>query len=408
MPEIAAKLITNVVDNTVRKAGNTAGREVAEKAVKEAFGKDVKDIATKGIVKATEAPLVELPKIKLRNKVELLVGANANIDAPRLSPDKKSLTYVVRETKDISSWIKRLLGLPVDEPTERMTAWIAPVDGKAAPEKIAGRSFHNVVEPSFTPDGKSIIYCEQKNLPLLGGRGEKLKEMRLDQRDLATGKVTTIYDGELTLLHPMYSPDGKQIAAYARNIKGEEGLYLLDATKPGSKPVRLTMGDDKHPVWSNDGKKIYFHNQVGGDAAAGADGAEHAWVGMVDLADPKNPKRIMLDDVNSPFFHKHPTPLPDSDLVVYHSTADDKTKLEVLNTVTGQRGRLDLEGTSPNGSPLKKFKHAQFSSDGEDLVMVAKAGKKDELNRGIPEFNRVYVLQEANQIVAAFKSVFGG
>src|SRR4051794_37779307 len=114
MPEVAAKIVSSLVDNTVRKAGNTAGREVAEKAVKEAFGKDVKDFAAKGVAKAAESPLVELPKIKLRNKVELLVGANANIDAPRLSPDKKSLTYVVRETKDVSSWIKRLLGLPVD------------------------------------------------------------------------------------------------------------------------------------------------------------------------------------------------------------------------------------------------------------------------------------------------------
>jgi Tol biopolymer transport system component len=406
MPEIAAKLVNTVVDNTVRKAGDTAGRDVAEQAVKKAFEKDTLKTVGKTAEKAAEAPLVDLPKVKLRNPVQLLVGADANIDAPRLSPDKKQVTYVVRETKDIPTFFKRLLGLDVKEPTERMTAWVAPVDGKAPPERIAGRSFHNVVEPSYTPDGQSIIYCEQKNLPFLA-RGEKLKEMRLDQRNLVTGEVKTIYDGELTLLHPMYSPDGKQIVAYSRNIKGKEGLYLLDATKPGAEPVRLTMGDDKHPVWSADGKKIFFHNQVGGDAVAGAgDDAEFAWLGMVDMADPKNPKRIMLDDTNSKIFHKHPTPLPNSNLVVYHSTVDDKTKLEVLDTVTGQRGRLDLEGTSPNGSPLKKFKHASFSADGEDLVMVAKSSKKDAVDRGIPELNRVYILQEARQIVDAFKSVF--
>lgn len=405
MPEIAAKLVTSAVDSVVKRADRTGGKVVMDQAVKESFGKDALSKVGKAAktMAADATPVIELPKVKVAQPLDFVVSAGTKIDAPRLSPDKKSVTYVVRETKDIPTIMKKMLGLPTNEPTERMTAWVAPVDGSAAPQKVAGRTFHNVVEPAFSPDGKSVIYCQQKNIPFLA-YGEKLKQMRLDQVELATGKVKTIYDGDLTMLHPQYSPDGSKIAAYSRD-KGANGIYLLDAKNPGSDPVRLTMGDDKHPVWTNDGKRIYFHNQKGGDALSGAgDSAEQAWLGYVDLTDPKNPKRVMLDDTKAESYHKHPTPIANSNLIVYHN---DDHKLEVMDTVTGQRGRLNLSGTSPNGSELKKFKHVASSTDGEDMVMVAQGGKQ-AVDRGIPEHWRVYLLQNAAQIKDAFTKTFAG
>jgi len=227
-------------------------------------------------------------ELRLSTPLRLLASANANIDAPRLSPDNRSVAYVVREQIDLPAAVKKAAGIDPNEPAERMIAWMAWLDGKLPPAPVAGATFHNVVEPSYSPDGKRLIYCMQKHLPVFT-RGKKLEEMRLEELTLDGGKVRVVYDGPLTLLHPMYSPDGKQIAAYARNIVGAEGLYLLDATKAGATPIRLTQGDDKHPVWSADGKAIYFHNQAGGDANTGSD-EEHAWIGRVDLTDPQHPR----------------------------------------------------------------------------------------------------------------------
>jgi hypothetical protein len=403
MPEIAAKLVNTVVDKTVRKGGSSIGREVAEKAVKEAFGKDVKEVGAKAVAKAVEKPVVELPKVALKNPLSLLVSAEHNIEGPRLSPDGKWLTYIDGEEKDVPKWIKKILGMPESEKAEKFTAWVAPVDGTEPPRKIAGKTFHNVVQPTFRPDGKAVLMAEQKNLPFLA-RGEKLHEMKLTEVDLASGAKRTVYNGDITLIHPQYHPDGKSIAAYSRQ-PGKEGLYLLDATKPGAEPVRLTNVADKHPIWSEDGKKLFFHNQTNAEE----EGAEKAWLGVLDMTDPKNPKRTMIDDVASDAYHKHPTPLPNSDLVVYH-VADqqtDKKWLEVVNTVTKDRAKLPVEGVSPNGSKLSEFKHAAFGPGGDQMVVLGKAKKKNALDRGIPEHWRVYTLQNATQIVQSFKDVFG-
>lgn len=338
--------------------------------------------------------------VKLATPLRLLASADANIDAPRLSPDNKVVTYVVREQIDLPAAVKKAAGIDPNEPAERMIAWFAWLDGKLPPGPVVGATFHNVVEPSFSPDGKRLIYCMQKHLPVLT-RGKKLEEMRLEERTLDGGKTRVVYDGPLTLLHPMYSPDGKTIAAYARNIVGAEGLYLLDATRAGATPIRITQADDKHPVWSADGKKLFFHNQAGGDANTGS-GEEHAWIGMVDLTDREHPRRTILDDPNAAVYHKHPSPLPGTSLVVYHASQGDENWLEVLETQTRRHAKLQLSGTSPFGLPLAKFKHPSFGKDGKELVFVARPSKKDAAEKKVNETYRVYMLPNARDIAKAF------
>jgi Tol biopolymer transport system component len=402
----AAKFIQSATDKVALRADNQAAATISATttaAVKNAFGKDA---IKKTAAAAAAAPVADLPKVVVPGVIELrataaVEGFDTKIDAPRMSPDGQLLTYVRRETKDIPSFMKTMLGLPTNEPTERMTAFLAHTDGSIAPVKIAGRTFHNIVEPAFSPDGKSVIYCAQKNLPFLA-YGERLKDMRLEKLDLATNTVTTIYNGERSFLHPQYSPDGSKLAVYCRD-KGHEGIYVFDTTKPGSEALRLSTGNEKHPVWSADGKTIFFHNQVGGDAtAASADGTEQAWLGKIDLTAPRGTKPVMLDDISQPSYHKHPAPLPNSDLVIYHN---GDHKLEVVDTKTGQRAQLKLDGTnaSLNHADVSKFKHVSVNPDGS-VIALGMPAKKNIVDRGIPDTWSIYQLPSADTIIKAFKA----
>lgn len=385
------------------KAATTRGERTVVREVETVVAKKAGKILGADARVVAKEIVAELPKAKIKDPVKLLAAAHATIDAPRLSPDKKTVAYAVREEKWLPSWFKKLIGLPDDQAPETIKIFLAKADGTGEPKRLVGRTFKNAAQPAFSKDGASVVFVEQKHV---FGSGERLQQMRLNKIEIATGKVTTLWDGKPSLLHPQYSPNGKQIALYSRT-PGHEGLYLMDAANPKAVPLRLSTAADKHPVWSEDGTKLFFHSQTGGNVSKpGQVEAEQAFIGYLDLTDAKNPKRVMLDamDAATATYHKHPAPLANTDLVAYHTKTpgSDKTKIEVLDIKTGQRARLSMDGVSPSGVELKEFRHPAFSEDGTQLVMVGK-GAKTDAPADKPETWRVYMVERADQIVQAFK-----
>jgi Tol biopolymer transport system component len=64
---------------------------------------------------------------------------------------------------------------------------------------------------------------------------------------------------------PAASPDGKTLLFVMRETdraanKGRTDIFRLDTMVPDAKPVRLAAdpASDSNPVWSKDGKRIYF------------------------------------------------------------------------------------------------------------------------------------------------------
>jgi Tol biopolymer transport system component len=73
--------------------------------------------------------------------------------------------------------------------------------------------------------------------------------------DLASNKISPL-PGSEKLFSPRPSPDGKYIAAIAKN---SEELFLFDvATRKWTELIKRSVGPIGYPNWSHDGQYLYF------------------------------------------------------------------------------------------------------------------------------------------------------
>ena len=108
---------------------------------------------------------------------------------------------------------------------------------------------HNAGSPAWSPDGRTLAfgrdYCFPRECPAVPNTIE-LYLISVDGRDLRRLTFNGVYDGE-----PSWSPDGRRIV-YAT----DDGLFLMNAD--GTEKRRLTRGYLSNPAWSPDGRRIAF------------------------------------------------------------------------------------------------------------------------------------------------------
>lgn len=109
-------------------------------------------------------------------------------------------------------------------------------------------------EPSWAPDGQSIIYAT-KRLPS--------SAWNLSSIDLSTGIVTNITGGLENDRAPAWAPERTRIA-FERSPSGSFQSDIFVAHANGSNSVALTNDgrDNEAPAWSPDGTKIAFHSET--------------------------------------------------------------------------------------------------------------------------------------------------
>ncbi len=192
---------------------------------------------------------------------------------PSLSPDGKSVVYESHVSGNWDIYLQRASGKNPNNLTQ---------DSKA-----------DDTQASFSPDGEHIVFRSERDgggIFTMGSTGESVLRLTdfgynpawsFNSKDVvfATERITqplrgptvsqlwtvSVADGSKRLvskedgLQPSYSPHGYRIAYWGRTpVTGKDDIWTLPAG--GGPPVAVTNDAalDWNPVWSPDGKYLYF------------------------------------------------------------------------------------------------------------------------------------------------------
>ena len=114
--------------------------------------------------------------------------------------------------------------------------------------------------PDLSPDGEWVIFVHNS------GTNNNIGLMRRDGTDLHY--LTEFTDGT-QIYSPRFSPDARQVV-FSIAREGRRDLAILSIESDGvGKDKRIesvvaTDGSDRDPVWSSDGKKLYFSSDISG------------------------------------------------------------------------------------------------------------------------------------------------
>jgi tricorn protease len=156
---------------------------------------------------------------------DLTETSNADEDHPSWSPDGKTVAY----TTDI---------------TGGQEIAIRPAEGGA--EKILTHFKTGFFyTPVWSPDGKHLSFADGNH--------------QLWLLDIATGQASVVGRDQYTEIHDQsFSPDGRWLAFSITGANEQRGIWIYSLASGKAQLVSQPMGNDFNPVFSPDGKYLYF------------------------------------------------------------------------------------------------------------------------------------------------------
>jgi len=269
---------------------------------------------------------------------------------PSLSPDGKSIVYAARTANNWDIFLQRVGGknainLTADSPADDNHPAFSP-DG----EKIAFQSDRNGggiyimgatgesvrrltnfgYHPAWSPDGKEIVFASS-----WAARPEaRQSSSELWIATVATGAIRRLeIKGGGDAIQPHWSPHGHRIAYWglAMAAGGQRDIWTVPAT--GGDPVAVTEDPaiDWNPVWSPDGRYLYFSSDRGGSM--------NLW-------------RVPIDEQSGHLLgplEAITTPSPDSAQISL--SRDGRRLVYVQRVATRNLQRISFDGEKTSGEP---------------------------------------------------------
>lgn len=217
--------------------------------------------------------------LPLPNRFERMTYGDGEEVYPNLSPDAKQFVYASQARGNWDIYLQRTGGSAAINLTETSmvddsepalsrdgsriafrserdggSLYVMEVTGEN-PRRIAARGHL----PSWSPDGKSIVYCDDTFI-IPNDRG--WRGSRLHVLDVATGAQRDLATEDA--VQPNWSPHGQRIAYWG--IYNGSNRQIFTAPAAGGNPVAVTDGSaiDWNPVWAPSGKALYFISDRGG------------------------------------------------------------------------------------------------------------------------------------------------
>ena len=250
--------------------------------------------------------------------------------------------------------------------------WVMDSDGKAR-KKLTTKPFTKYFEPSFNPDGKSLLFFSDSS------GNDDIWSMDANGRNLRrlTNDPAADY-------HPSWSPDGAQVAFISKR-SGKNAIWLMDRSGENQRLlVSVGLDDcDLTPAWTPDGRKILYAAREGGQGEEAPTLNCQAFSGTKPPFTSSCPSHILEADVEtaevrrltSGDFHDGRVAVhPSGDLVTFTSNRSGSWDLWMmdrqgsrLQRLTSHEGYEGYSAWSPDG---KKFVFVSDRAGGLDLWLA--------------------------------------
>ena len=141
----------------------------------------------------------------------------------------------------------RLIAFMGKEPGKTWKIYSVSTEG-GQPQMVADE-LRSQADPDWSPDGKTIVYGRSSEY-----MAEDSTPKSIQTVDLATRRIATI-PGSEGLFSPRWSPDGRCLVAMTLD---QRKLMRFDFA--AQQWTELASGSFNNPVWSKDGKSIYYQS----------------------------------------------------------------------------------------------------------------------------------------------------
>ncbi|CAN5578775.1 hypothetical protein BH20ACI3_BH20ACI3_39560 [soil metagenome] len=301
---------------------------------------------------------------------------------PSLSPDGKSFVYAGFASGNWDIYLQRVGGknpinLTKDSPADDTQLAFSP-DGERIAFRserdgggifIMGATGENVrrltdlgFNPAWSPDGKEIACAEE---PIVYPVARGLVSSPLWVVNVATGEKRLIMKGDA--VQPNWSPHGHRIAYWGRPKEDHRDILTIPAS--GGEPVPVTDDPamDWNPVWSPDGKHLYFVSDRGGSMNLWRVPVEEQTGRVLGPPEPVT------------------TPSPYSQHLSFSGDGRRIAYVQMITRMNLQQVGFDPERETVVGQPVpvtqgsRRATHPDLSPDGEWLAFDSQGEKQEDI-----------------------------